>query len=249
MPPIKKKILVKPKEYVPLLPTERSAPANKVTDFICCVYGQPGVGKTTFVNDFDEKVLFLSTDRGTRFLSSYTVECLKWETMIKAVTELEKNSSRFGIIAIDHVDDWATMAETFILKKLNVEALTDAGYGKGWDLYKKELRKMVARLKLLCTGIVFIAHEEYKTVKVQGLDVDQCRPKMSKQAWDVIIPLCDLVAYCGIETRKKEGKRIDVRTVTTTPRKDLYTKDRTKRKRVEGSERLDGRSFVETFKG
>lgn len=234
-----------------ILPTKKSKRAVEFKDYITLFFGQAGVGKTTFVNQLADRVLILSTDRGTRFIEAISYECLNWETFNQVLTALEKGqAANFDVIAIDHVDDWANMAETYVLQKLGVEALADAGYGKGWSLLKKEIVRFIQRLKRLNLGIVFIAHEEVKTVKINGIDVDKCQPKMSKQAWDAIVPLIDIAGHCALKPVKtKDGKRVQQRVLETQPRLDLYAKDRTDRNRPTDREWeiLDGRKFAATF--
>lgn len=234
-----------------VLPTAKTMPAVHLADYITVVFGQPGIGKTTFVNALSDRVLFASTDRGTRFLNAMRVECHKYEDFLSLLTKLEAGGAKqYEFLAIDHVDDWANMVETYVLQKLGVEALTDAGYGKGWSVMKKEIVRFMARVKALGMGIVFIAHEDTKKVKVRGLDVDKCQPLMSKQAWNAIIPLADIVVYCCAKPMKDAaGKRVEVRIIETTPREDLYAKDRTRRKRppVGQHEIMDGRKFIGTF--
>lgn len=250
-PPSRPATVAKPPSAgVLTLPTKKTKPVIGLHDYITMYFGPPGVGKTTFVNGFGERVLFLSTDRGTRFLSALREECLNWVKFGSVLSVLEKGQSKnYDFIVIDHVDDWASMAEAAVLKKLNVEALTDAGYGKGWSLLKKELKTFIRRLKALPCGIVFIAHERIEKIKVGGLDVDKIMPNMSKQAWNEIVPLCDLVGYCGMKPMKDNaGKRVERRVLITQPKQDLYAKDRTGRRKPEGEyESLDGAAFIRTF--
>lgn len=250
MPQIVKRQVVSSPSKTAGLPVVKSKPRTSLRDYISVFFGQPGVGKTTFVNQLSDRVLFASTDRGTRFLETLTVECFTYEDFLALLDKLEAGGSKnYDYLAIDHVDDWANMVETYVLKKLGVEALTDAGYGKGWSTLKTEIKRFMNRVKALGMGIVFIAHEEFKTVKVGSLDVDKCQPMMSKQAWNAIIPLADIVGYCAVQDMKdKAGKRTEVRVLRTSPRPDLYAKDRTSRTRPSTSfELLDGRRFVATF--
>jgi hypothetical protein len=230
------------------LPKKPTIHAQSLSDYISLFFGQPGVGKTTFVNDFG-RVLFISTDRGTRYLSAMREEVSNWVDCQRVLKSLQAlKSPPYDFVAIDHVDDWANMGESHVLKKLRVEALTDAGYGKGWSMYKKLLHTFVQGIIGLKMGIVFIAHEETKAIKVDGLEIDRCMPKMSKQAWNIIIPLADVVGFCDIKPMKVKGKRQQVRTIETEPKRDLYAKDRSRRKRpARGFDLLDGRKFIETF--
>lgn len=237
---------------LPSVPTKRGVDFK---DYIHLFFGQPGVGKTTFVNSLRDDILFLSTDRGTRFLETMAVECNHWRDFEKALIALEKLHEKGGkmpysAVAIDHIADWASQGESAILEELQIKALTDAGYGKGWSMYKKLLERFVQRLRALDLGIIFIAHEEIRTTKVRGIDVDKCQPKMSKQAWDVVIPLCDLVGYCEMRRVKKGKKAVQIRTLTTSLRDELYVKDRTNRSQPEARDyiELDAQKFMSSFK-
>ena len=232
------------------LPTEPSVLSQLPTDHIMLFYGPPGVGKTTFVNQLGQRVLFLSTDRGTRSIKSLRIEVPTVDKLEAAIDALEAAKSLpYDIICLDHIDDVCHMLADAVCEALGVDALSDAGYGKGWKLFADGLHNVVARLKALNTGLVFICHETIKTIKAQGLETDRTMPDIVKSAWKLLIPLVDLVGYCGFTPVKNaEGKREEIRTLTTTPREDLYAKDRTLRVRPNGIEKLDGSKFISTFK-
>lgn len=252
MPPMKKKVLSRRSESSrDELPTEPSKSAVSLKDYIIMFFGPPGVGKTTIVNELADRVLFLSTDRGTRFMSAMRLECLDWNQCKARVKALGNGNAKklYDIIAVDHVDDIANMAEQWVLRELGIRSLADEKWGKGWSMLKKELNTFVTDLKRLDVGIVFISHEITKTVKVNGLEIDKCMPDISKQSWKIIVPLADLVGYCTFRRVKgDDGKAKEIRVLETTPRLDLYCKDRTDRKRPDRDwEPLDGRKFVKTF--
>lgn len=236
------------------LPTEKTQTGVALKDYISLFYGQPGVGKTTFVNNFGN-VFFLSTDRGTRFMKAMARNCLTWDQFDKVLRQLEKpDAPNYDFVCVDHIGDWAAQGETWTLKKLGADALADPGYGKGWSEYRKTLTRFLHRLVRLDAGLIFIAHETTKTVKIQGLEVDRCMPQMNKQTWELVIPLCDIIGYCGIRAVKRGGKRTEIRTLETEPRRDLYVKDRTARTPNHPSsmgewENLGGPEFIQTFKG
>lgn len=237
-----------------MLPTKKSRISSGIADNVSIFYGPPGVGKTTFVNDIAESVYFLSTDRGTRHLNTLRDEVFSWKAFEKKIAELEANDApHYDIVCIDHADDWAGMAEDMVCKDLNIDHLGDAGYGKGWKAYSKKMQGMIRRMLRLGSGLVFIAHEDIKTIKTRAKELDRTMPSMSKSAWKVLIPLADLVGYCGFKTvgikDEKGVKRFkEVRTIQTQPTEAIYAKDRTLRKRPEnGLEPLDGKLFVKSF--
>lgn len=237
--PLKSKLLELPE----VATSQRADPKEEIMMF----YGPPGVGKTTFVNQMAERVLFLSTDRGTKHMKAMRVACNTWLDFLKALDALEKKSTKYEVICIDHVDDWALAAEMYVCKKMGIDSLGDAGFAKGWRAFQATLAQYVGRLKALGTGIVFIAHETIRTVKSRSIEVDRTMPEMGKQAWKCIVPLVSIVGYCGF-TRVKTatGKFVEKRTLVTQPREDLYAKDRTNRARP-AFEELDGAAFMKTF--
>ena len=233
------------------LPDEKGRQATSIQDYILMFYGPPGVGKTTFVNELNDRVLFLSTDRGTRFISAMRVEVNSFNDVNKVLKALEADPGKYSIICIDHVDDLANMIEDHVCNKLGIESLGDAGYGKGWKAYRKGIHSVVQRLLRLGMGVVFIAHESIKTVRTRSIETERTMPALSKSAWQVIVPMADLVGYCGFKKVKgKEGKRTEVRVLETQPREDLYAKDRIQvRHKPEGHEweHLSGKDFLATF--
>jgi phage nucleotide-binding protein len=237
-----------------VLPTEKTVPSVDPSDYIMCFFGQPGSGKTTFVNALADRVLFLSTDRGTRFQPSLRVECNSWEDFLEVLTQMEaEEAPEYQIVAIDHASDWANLAETYVLTKLGVESFSDLDWGKGWKAFKTELFTFMARLKALNCGIVFISHETTKELEVAGIKVDRCMPDLGRSAYNMIIPLCDIVGHCWIKPMKdKNNKRVDRWALETSPRIDLFAKDRTTRRKPSGErpwEPLDGEHFLSTFGG
>ena len=115
------------------------------------VYGDSYVGKSTFVDQFDD-LLFINTDGNTdnttspviRIADQVTLEGrmtkrkLAWDVFLDVVAELEKRQNNFKRIAIDLVEDLYEHCRLYIYNKLGIEHEQDAGYGKGWDMVRTE---------------------------------------------------------------------------------------------------------------
>ena len=226
--------------------------AQGAHDYILLFYGPPGVGKTSFVNSLGN-VLFISTDRGTRWMRGMREEVNSYEDVVEIIDALEEDCSAYDMVCIDHMDDFAIMAEEWSCKELGIDALGDAGYGKGWNTYKKAMRSVISRLKSLNLGVVFICHEAIKTIRTRAVETERTMPDLPKSAWKVVVPLADLVGYLGFKRVKKGGKPVEARTLQTMPSEDIYCKDRTSRKHpTRGYEILaepprGGKAFMRSF--
>jgi len=250
MPKKTKKKVKKVTKSTIVLPTVKTIPAVNVMEYIQLFYGPPGVGKTTFVNGLADKVLFISTDRGTRFLSSLRIEINDFSELLVLVKHLEQQGAKekYDIICLDHIDDICGMIEDYICEKLGIDALGDVGYGGGWKAYKKAISAIIQRFLRLDTGLVFIAHETIKTIRTKVIDTERIMPDLPKSAWKIIIPKCDIVGYCGFRVVKRSGKKREIRILETTPREELYCKDRTTRVQPElGYISLSGSEFKSSF--
>lgn len=237
------------------LPSKKTMVAQGINDFICLFYGPPGVGKTSFVDSLAPRVFFMSTDRGTRYFKALSQEVNDWDTLMATVGALQGNPEGYDMVCIDHVDDVVQMAEDHACQGLGVESLGEADWGKGWRAFKKELHDLIAKLKGVDAGIVFICHETVKEIETRAIKLSRTQPDIGKIAWKNIIPLCDLVGYLGYRRVKRAGKWKEVRTLETVPTEAVYVKDRTTRTRpskgyeVLGKPPLGGRKFVATFGG
>lgn len=234
-----------------VLPTQKSVVAQSVKDHIMLFYGPPGVGKSTFVNDLSPKVLFISTDRGTRSLDTMRVEVTSIQEALDTLDLLSARAKAgtldYDFICIDHIDDICRMVADEVCSILGIDALGDAGYGKGWKMYSDGIYEVVSQLKALKTGIVFICHETIKTIRANGIETERTMPDMSKSAWKMFVPLVDIIGFCGFARVKQGDKMVEVRTLATSTSNDIYAKDRTRRTRVKGIELLDGGKFASSF--
>jgi len=140
------------------------------------------------------------------------------------------------------------MIEDYICIQLNIEALGDVGYGGGWKAYKKAIAAIIQRMLRLDVGLVFIAHETIKTIRTRVIETERTMPDLPKSAWKKIIPICDVVGYCGFRIVKRSGKKREIRIMETIPREGLYVKDRTSRKKPElGYISLSGSEYKTSF--
>lgn len=247
-----KKKKAKAKASKIILPTVKTVMAQSVYGYIHMLYGPPGIGKTSFADGLSDTTCFISTDRGTRFLPALRLEVYNWNDLERVIKTCEREGveDKYKFIALDHVDDICVMAEDFTCDYFDVEGLSDVGFNKGWRMYKKCIWGVMQRILALNVGLILIAHETIKPVKTKVIETHRVMPDLTKSAWKVLVPKCDLVGYCGFKTIKKGGKKqkTNRRILRTSPLESIYAKDRTRREKPEeGWELLDAESFIETF--
>jgi len=245
-----KKVILKKLQPQINLPTEKTQPATRAKDYILCFYGPPGVGKTTFVDGLAQKTLFISTDRGTRFFTALREEIDDLDGLLAVLKALESpGAPKYDIICLDHADDICGMVEDHVCEKLEIESLGEAGWGAGWKAYKKAIDAIVHRILRLDVGLVIICHETIKTIRTRVIETERVMPDLSKSAWKVIIPKCDIVGYCGFKIVKRRGEKQEIRVLETEPREELYCKDRTDRGKPTNRtfNLLDSKEFMNSF--
>jgi hypothetical protein len=240
------------------IPDDPEIIAQRLVDYIFCFFGQPGIGKTTFVLEVfgKKKTLFISTDHGTRDMKCRRVECNTWKRVRAVFKKLEKKNRNVEVMVFDHVDDFANMIEEYVCefytlkdKKDTYTTIDSIPHGRGWAMLKKELNSLVHRTLALGVCPVFIAHEDIKTVRTGGRERDKIMPSMTKQMQKVVLPIANIVGQITKKKVKvKGGKLKDRRVLVTEPREDLYVKDRTLRNKPDhGWELLDAEAFKATF--
>lgn len=142
------------------------------------IYADSYVGKSTFVDSFDD-VLFINTDGNVDNITSPVLRVgdkvvkkgriketqFGWADFKDIVDNLTNDENDFETIAIDLFEDLLELCRTYVFHKNNIEHESDSGFGKGWDLVKKEFVDTIKRLKSLDYRIVFISKELKKEIK------------------------------------------------------------------------------------
>ena len=175
-------------------------------------YGMPKIGKSTLASQFPSP-LFFATEDGHKHLKVHKFDIRAWTDFLFRVGELEKNISTcpFRTIIIDTVDNLSDMCIAFVVNKLGVQDLGDAGYGKGFAAYTREFNKAVRRLTSLGLGVVYISHAEEKEVDADSVvnpyaainadakgKTTMIVPTVEKRARKFILGQADMILYLEI---------------------------------------------------
>lgn len=221
------------------LPSKQTIEGARMAQLKWLLYGSPGIGKSTFfskAHDGNRKPLFLYTDPGLRFIKAFKKPVMSWkqfEGIVKGLMADPASTKQYSIIVLDTVDLLFRMCRAEICLKRGLEHISDAEWGKGYDLVRDAFEQVIAKLCRLGDdrgfGVGFISHS--KDVEIRGRTVRTSKlvPTLPKQAHDIVAPLCDVIGYAGFSVDKAD-KSVDGemgRMVHFSPDETIEAKDRT----------------------
>lgn len=169
------------------------------------IYGQEGVGKSTFASKFPNPV-FIDTEGSTKQLDVARFDPpTSWEMLLQQVAYIQKNPSQFQTLVIDTAD-WA---EKLCIRKVCDEAkkkgIEDFGYGKGYVYVLEEFGKLINKLEEVINAgvnVVVTAHAQMK--KVEQPDemgsYDRWELKLTKQCSPLLKEWADLLLFANYKT-------------------------------------------------
>ena len=205
------------------LPDEQEISSVKLEEMVWLLYGQPGIGKTTFASKMG-KPLFLCTLPGQKYIKAFTRPVTSWVMFKKYVDMLEDETpEQYTTIVIDTVDQLYTHCKKYIYKKRNIEHVSDEEWGKGYEIVADEFNTYINKLTLLPYGVVFISHEKVIDKRGRIIKTSKIIPSLAKQAQAVINPITDVIGYCGFKEEVDEGDR--TRYILFDPSETIEAKD------------------------
>ena len=198
------------KEDTMLLPENKKRDISKINKKVLWVYGAPFAGKSFLANKFPD-ALFLNTDGNIKFIDSpyvaikdqVTVEGRitkrkpAWEVFKEAVEELEKKQNTFKTIVVDLLEDTYEHCRAYKYTEMGVEHESDAGFGKGYDIIRKEFLDTIKRLTNLdYENIILISHEDSSKniTRRSGESTTTVRPNIQEKLASKIAGMVDIVA-------------------------------------------------------
>ena len=186
------------------------------------IYGQPGIGKTTFGCSAPEPVLFDCDNGATRINGAHMVPTLqveKWEDIDEALKEIE-SGNEYKTIVIDTCGKLLSFMEAYIKANDPKRVMSDRSGSlslKGYGARKQMFIAFVNRVRMTKRSLVFIAHEQEQK---RGEDT-VLRPEVGGSSVNDLIKELDLVGY--MEARG-DGEAM-VRTISFNPSSRFYAKN------------------------
>ena len=217
-----------------ILPKNERRPEAVITDPDMWIYADSYVGKSTFVDHFDD-VLFINTDGNIQNITSPFIQIadelvtegrmsrkvLAWSKFREVIDELEKHDNSFHVIALDLVEDLYEHCRFYVFDQLGIKHESDGGFGKGWDMVRTEFLSQMKRLKSLGYRIIYISKELVTEITyANGMKVSTFKPNLPDKVANVLAGTVTMTlrAYMDergrfLQLRKNEnifgGGRID----------------------------------------
>jgi hypothetical protein len=219
---------------------EATQSGGLISDMLFTLYGPPKIGKSNLASLF-ENVYCIATEPGYKFLTVRKTYISGWESFKKFIRKLKKSPKALATIdcfSIDTIDNLSKFCQLYVCGKGGFEHPADLDWGKGWDAFKTEFFYWIMELLSLQKGVVFIGHEQTKTVEVNGMDVERTQPCLPNTTYNIINGLCDCILHMGFDrtllkkhrkdTKKNSSLKYELcRCVRTKPTDTLDAGDRT----------------------
>jgi phage nucleotide-binding protein len=159
------------------------------------IYGQPGIGKTTFGVSAPDAVLF-DYDGGVQRINGAhqvaTLQPTSWEDTNIALQEIQNEMPEVKTIVIDTVGKMLDYMSAYIIKNDSKMAMRDGSLSlKGYGVRKQMFINFIKQLSIMGKNVVFIAHEREER---RGEETFK-RPEIGGSSANDLIKELDLVGY------------------------------------------------------
>ena len=159
------------------------------------IYGQPGIGKTTFGVSAPDAVLF-DYDGGVQRINGAhqvpTLQPTSWEDTNIALQEIQNEMPEVKTIVIDTVGKMLDYMSAYIIKNDAKMAMRDGSLSlKGYGVRKTMFINFIKQLSIMGKNVVFIAHEREER---RGEETFK-RPEIGGSSASDLIKELDLVGY------------------------------------------------------
>lgn len=211
------------------LPTKKSKPQFSMEKLSMILYGAPKIGKSTFCSYADD-ALFIATEPGLNHLETANVFVNSWREFLEVMAALATEKHGFKIIIIDTLDKLCDFCELDICEKAKVQTIGDLGFGKGYTLYKNELKRVFIKVFALNMGVILTSHSQLIDVDTQTGRQTKWMPTFEKRAREIIMPMVDIIGFAqNVVSLNQNGERVESRVLQTKTSSIWEAGDRTGR--------------------
>lgn len=168
---------------------------------IICIYGGPGIGKTTFAAMAPD-VVFIRCEDGLGSLEVDTFDqAATFMDVVQQLEALRDQEHAFKWAAIDSASALETLICEAVCRDNGKSSLSEFKWGDGYTLvfeYWRGLFNIIQQINAKGVGVFLIAHSEF--VKYESPDAetyDRAQPKLNKKTLGLICESVDVIAYAN----------------------------------------------------
>jgi hypothetical protein len=164
------------------------------------LYGDTGVGKTTFANRFPGP-WFMATEKGQDWIKTREPTVIhSWSHFLEVCAGIEEHKplkfgdgQRITHIVIDTVDLLWKMASDDVCASLGIEDPSEMGHGKAWARLSAEFGRVIGKIRRWPFGLVLISHERTKEFKAKGRSTNRMEPDIGAGGFRILSAAADFI--------------------------------------------------------
>lgn len=192
------------------------------------LYGEPGVGKSVFASQFPNP-FFLTTDGNYEWLEDfgakpeahYRVD--SWADFVDYINN--NNFDGYDTIVVDLLEDLFKWNEYEFVKKNRLEHISDAGYGKGYDITRNNFFIEITKLLNKDKHVILLMHEVVITTKDRrGVEKHSYKPssRLPDKVLDMIEGRLRFVLRAYFQDVDIDGRLVQKRMLSLIPKSNEY---------------------------
>ena len=171
---------------------------------IICVFGAPGIGKTTFAAGARNPV-FLATEDGAGVVGPDRFNIKTFEEFQEALDVIKKEKHEYQALVVDSLDWLQPLVWDFVCRKANQPNIEAFGYGKGYaeatSIFRNIFLQMREIKKARKMSVILIAHMVTNTKDFPDRDSYSCNEiKLHKGAAGLIQEYVDVIGFADLKT-------------------------------------------------
>lgn len=192
------------------------------------IYGEPGVGKSVFASQFPNP-FFLTTDGNYEWLEDFGAKpeahhrVDSWADFVDYINN--NNFDGYDTIVVDLLEDLFKWNEYEFVKKNRLEHVSDAGYGKGYDITRNNFFIEITKLLNKDKHVVLLMHEVVITTKDRrGVEKHSYKPssRLPDKVLDMIEGRLRFVLRAYFQDVDIDGRLVQKRMLSLIPKSNEY---------------------------
>lgn len=201
---------------------------------LCCIYGVPGIGKTTWAADAPNPLFIMCEDGAGDIGPDRTPVIEDHAIFLDVLRDVYTENHDYQTLVVDTIDLLEQLIFAKVAKEGKKENVADIPYGAGYvaaaNFFSEIIRALVAIRDHRQMHIILIAHSEIKRFDAPGSEgYDRYTPTLHKRTWPVVANAMDEVLFANylIYTTSEEKGFNQKRTIAKGgTERVLYTTDK-----------------------